>query len=346
MPTKKKSVEFDEGKKIWFDGKMVDWKDANVHVGIHALHYGSSVFEGIRCYNTKNGPAIMRLKEHMRRLSDSARICRMRVPFTIEQLEKAALETIKVNEWKEAYLRPLVFRGYHSLGVLPKDNPINVVIMSWYWGKYLGAKALNGVDVMVSSWNRAAPNTFPTMAKTAPNYLNSQLVKIESVAMRAELDPEKVAADELGYEQFDEGIALNTQGFVSEGSGENLFIIRDGIVYTPPAAAMILPGITRMCAITIMERDMGLKVVEANIPREMLYICDELFFTGTAAEVTPIRSVDRQAVGEVVAEKKLPFGGAYISRGKIGPITKELQERFLAIVKGEAPDKYGWLTHV
>lgn len=339
-------TEFDESKEIWFDGKFVPWKDATVHVGIHALHYGSAVFEGIRCYSTLQGPAIFRLKEHIRRLFDSSKICRMRVPYTIEELESACIESIRRNQWEAAYIRPLVFRGYSSLGVLPKFNPINVVILTWFWGKYLGSKAETGVDVIVSSWRRAAPDTFPTMSKSTANYLNSQLIKIESVAMRQGIDASRTANDEIGFETFDEGIALNTFGNVSEGSGENLFFVRDGIVYTPSISEGVLPGITRNCAITLLEQEMGLKVIETVIPRDMLYLCDELFFTGTAAEVTPIRSVDRLAVGEVVEELALPNESAYISRGKVGPITRELRQRFMDIVTGKAPDKYGWLTKV
>ncbi|MCX7836103.1 MAG: branched-chain amino acid transaminase [bacterium] len=339
-------TEFDETKEIWFDGKFVPWKEATVHVGVHALHYGSAVFEGIRCYKTVHGPAIFRLKEHVRRLFDSAKICRMRIPYSREEIENACIESIRRNRWEEAYIRPLVFRGYASLGVLPKNNPINVVIMTWYWGKYLGPKAETGVDVMVSSWRRAAPDTFPTLSKSMANYLNSQLIKIESVAMRNGVDKENSTKDVIGFETFDEGIALNVNGTVSEGSGENLFLVREGIVYTPSLAEGVLPGITRHCVITILEKEMGLKVVETSIPREMLYICDELFFTGTAAEVTPIRSVDRIAVGEVVEEVPLPNESAYISRGGVGPITKELRQRLMDIVTGRAPDKYGWLTKV
>jgi len=242
-------------------------------------------------------------------------------------------------------LRPLIFRGYSSLGVLPKHNPISVVVMSWYWGKYLGKKAESGVDVIVSSWRRAAPDTFPTMAKSAPNYLSSQLIKIESIAMRDGIDKAKTDADEIGYETFDEGIALDSFGFVSEGSGENLFVVRDGKVYTPQLSSALLPGITRISIMQLLE-DMNIPVIETNIPREMLYVCDELFFTGTAAEVTPIRSVDRQAVGAVAEEKPLPNNSAWISRGKVGPLTKELRSRFMEIVSGKAKDKYGWLTYV
>lgn len=346
MPTAKKTAtDFDESKKIWMDGKFVDWNKATVHIGVHALHYGSAVFEGIRCYNTAKGPAIFRLKEHVRRLTDSAKICRMHTDFTTDQIEKACIDSIKINKWEAAYLRPIIYRGYSALGVLPRHNPVNVAVMTWYWGKYLGKKAETGVDVMVSSWRRAAPDTFPTMSKSGANYLNSQLIKIESVAMRAEMDPAKVAADELGYEQFDEGIALDVFGYVSEGSGENIFLVRDGVVYTPPLGSALLPGITRNSVLQLLD-EMGVKVVEMNIPREMLYVSDEIFFTGTAAEVTPIRSVDRQAVGKPVMEKPLPDGSAYISRGKVGDLTKKLQKRFMDIVAGKAKDKYGWLTHV
>jgi len=304
---------FKEKGYIWMSGEFVPWKEAKVHVLTHALHYASSVFEGIRCYNTKRGPAIFRFHDHMIRLRDSAKIYRMELPFTVEELEKVTIELIHKNNLKECYIRPIVYRGYHSLGVNPFDCPVEVAIAIWEWGKYLGAEALEkGVDVMVSSWNRMAPNTFPAMAKAAGNYANSQLIKMEAVL--------------YGYS---EGIALNYQGTVSEGSGENLFVIKKGVIYTSSLDAAILPGITRDSVMTIA-KELGYEVKETHIPREMLYIADEIFFTGTAAEITPIRSVD-----------KIPVGS-----GTRGPITKHLQEEFFKVVSWEVEDKHGWLTPV
>jgi len=306
--------KFDETLKIWFSGKFVNWKDATIHVGSHVVHYGSSVFEGIRCYNTENrGAAIFRLKEHTRRLFNSAKIYRIEIPFTYEEVFNAQIEIIKVNKQKEAYIRPIVFRGYDSLGVHPGACPVECVIMTWAWGKYLGDEAINeGVDVRVSSWTRMAPNTFPALAKCGANYMNSQLIKLE--------------AAQDGYV---EGIALDAAGYVSEGSGENIFVIQDGILYTPPLGASVLPGITRDSVIRIAS-DMGFKVVEKIIPREMLYIADEVFFTGSAAEVSPIRSIDHIPVGA----------------GRRGPITERIQRRFFDIIEGKVEDPYGWLTYV
>jgi len=302
-----------EAKYIWMSGKFVPWKEAKVHVLTHALHYASSVFEGIRCYNTVKGPAIFRFREHLERLYNSAKIYRMDIPYPIEELEKVTLELIKRNELDECYIRPIVYRGYYNVGVNPFDCPVEVAIAVWKWGKYLGDDALEkGVDVMVSSWNRMAPNTFPAMAKASGNYANSQLIKMEAVIYG-----------------FAEGIALNYSGAVSEGSGENLFIIKKGIIYTPSLDAAILPGITRDSVITIA-RDLGYEVKETHIPREFLYIADEMFFTGTAAEITPIRSVDKILIGE----------------GRRGPITARLQEEFFKIVTGKVEDKWGWLTYV
>jgi len=306
-------AEFNENAKIWYDGKMVDWKEATVHVMCHALHYGSSVFEGIRCYDTKKGPAIFRLHDHIKRLFNSAKIYRMEIPFTIEQLEQACINIVKINNMRSAYLRPIAFRGYGRLGVDPKDTPVQVVVAALDWGKYLGDEAINiGVDVRVSSWNRMQSNTLPAMAKAGSNYMNSQLIKMEA------------AAD--GYL---EGIALTPQGLISEGSGENLFLIYGGKIITPPLFASILPGITRDSIITIA-RELGYVVEEQMIPREMLYIADELFFTGTAAEVTPIKSVDRILIGT----------------GKRGPITERIQKHFFGILTGDIQDKYGWLTPI
>lgn len=303
----------DEKGKIWFSGKFVDWKDATIHVMSHVIHYGSAVFEGLRCYDTAKGSATFRLQDHVRRLFDSAKIYRMEIPFTQKQVFEACLETVRVNKLKSAYLRPIAFRGYKTLGVDPRGIPIEVVIATLNWGKYLGDEAINeGVDVRVSSWTRIAPNTFPAMAKSSANYMNSQLIKLEA------------AAD--GYV---EGIALDAGGYVSEGSGENIFVIRDEKILTPPLGASVLPGITRDSVITLA-REMGYHVCEQLIPRELLYIADEVFFTGSAAEVSPIRSIDR-----------IPIGS-----GKRGPITEKLQRRFFDIIEGKADDPYGWLTFV
>jgi len=304
---------FDENTKIWFSGKFIDWKDATIHVMSHVVHYGSAVFEGLRCYETPKGAAIFRLKEHVHRLFNSAKIYRMKVTFTEEEVFNACVEIIKINGWKEAYLRPLIFRGYDSLGVAPGNCPIETVVGVWKWGKYLGKEALeNGVDVRVASWTRIAPNTLPALAKCGANYMNSQLIKMEALA-----------------DGYAEGIALDSSGYVSEGSGENLFVVSEGKVMTPPLGASVLPGITRDSVITLA-RDLKYDVKECLIPREMLYIADEVFFTGSAAEITPIRSVDRIIVGS----------------GKRGPITAKLQERFFAYLNGELPDKYGWLTYI
>jgi branched-chain amino acid aminotransferase len=304
---------FDETGKIWFSGKFVDWKDATIHVCSHVIHYGSAVFEGIRCYDTPKGSVIYRLQEHVRRLFDSAKMYRMPMPFTPEEVFKACVDTIKINGKPDAYIRPIAFRGYHSLGVDSRACPVEVVIATWKWGKYLGPEALEqGVDVCVSSWTRIAPNTFPPLAKCSANYMNSQLIKLEALA-----------------DGYAEGIALDKDGYVSEGSGENIFVIRDGCIHTPPLGASVLPGITRDSIIRIA-KDSGYRVDEQLLPREKLYICDEVFFTGSAAEVTPIRSIDRISIGS----------------GKPGPITLELQRKFFEIVNGEVEDKYGWLTPV
>jgi len=304
---------FDETLKVWFSGKIIDWKDANIHVASHVVHYGSAVFEGIRCYNTKKGAAIFRLKEHVKRLFNSAKIYRIHIPFTEQEVFDACIEIIRTNKQKEAYLRPIVFRGYDSLGVFPGKCPIECVILTWEWGKYLGDEAINdGVDVCVSSWTRIAPNTFPALAKCGANYMNSQLIKLEAMA-----------------DGYIEGIALDATGYVSEGSGENIFVIMDGKVLTPPLGASVLPGITRDSVIKIAG-EMDYEIVEQLIPREMLYIADEVFFTGSAAEVSPIRSIDRIPVGA----------------GTRGPITKKIQRRFFDIIEGKTDDPYGWLTFV
>ncbi len=298
---------------IWFNGELVPWDAATIHVLSHVVHYGSSVFEGIRCYATPTGPAIFRLKEHTRRLFDSAKIYRMPIPYTPEQINAGCKAVVAANKLESAYLRPVAYRGYGELGVDPRPCPVDVAIAALNWGRYLGDEALEqGVDVGVSSWWRIAPNTLPALAKVGANYMNSQLIRLE--------------AAEHGYS---EGIALDTQGFVSEGSGENLFLIRDGRIFTPPLSASVLPGITRDTVITLAA-DLGLEVVQERLPREALYIADELFFTGTAAEVSPIRSVD----------------GIQIGIGRRGPITEQLQTAFFDLINGEIADRWGWLEHV
>ncbi|HEX8851678.1 MAG TPA: branched-chain amino acid transaminase [Gemmatimonadaceae bacterium] len=300
-------------QKIWRDGQLVAWEDATIHVMSHVVHYGSSIFEGIRCYSTPNGPAIFRLREHMRRLLDSCKIYRMPIAHSLDDLVQASIDTVAGNELDACYLRPVVIRSGEQMGVFQTGIPIETFIIAWKWGTYLGHDALqNGVDVRVSSWRRAAPSTFPTLAKAGGNYLNSQLAKAE--------------ARQDGYS---EGIMLDTFGYVSEGSGENLFIVRDGTLYTSPLSSSILNGITRD-SVAQIARDLGYTVREQQIPREMLYVADELFFTGTAAEITPIRSVDRIPVGE----------------GKPGPITLAIQERYMGIATGRVPDAHGWLTMV
>ena len=300
-------------KYIWFNGELVPWENATVHVMTHALHYGSSVFEGVRCYNTPKGPAVFRLTPHTRRLFDSAKIYRMELPYSQAQISDACKAVVRENGLNSAYLRPLVWRGYGELGVIPLKNPVEVMVAAVEWGAYLGAEALeNGVDVAVSSWTRMAPNTLPSMAKAGGNYLSSQLIVME--------------AQRHGYA---EGIALDTNGNLSEGSGENLFVIRDGVIATPPLTAALLPGITRD-TIMILARELGHEVREQNLPREALYLADELFFTGTAAEVTPIRSVD----------------GITIGAGKRGLITTSVQKAFFGLFNGETEDKWGWLEYV
>ena len=303
----------DNHHRIWRDGKFVDWEDATIHVISHVVHYGSSVFEGIRCYATPEGPSIFRLADHMRRLADSCRIYRMPLEHSIETLVQAAIDTVAENELPHCYLRPVALRTGEQMGVLPTNVPLEVFIIPWTWGTYLGQEALEaGVDVCVSTWRRPAPNTFPTMAKAGGNYLNSQLSKME-----ARLD---------GYS---EGIMLDYFGQIAEGSGENLFLVRDGKLITSPISAGILNGITRD-SVARIARDLGYEVVEQVMPREMLYIADEAFFTGTAAEITPIRSVDRIPVGN----------------GKRGPITFAIQEQYMGIAEGRLPDRYGWRTMV
>ncbi|MDA0985995.1 MAG: branched-chain amino acid transaminase [Bacteroidetes bacterium] len=298
--------------KIWMDGKLVDWKDANIHILSHVVHYGTSWFEGIRCYATKKGRAVLSLDDHLSRLYNSAKIYRAEIPFSKKELHDAILETIRANDLPWCYIRPVVYRGYGGVGVIAEDCPINVSIIVWQWGKYLGADALEkGVDVCVSSWTRFAPNTMPALAKVGANYMNSQLIKMEAYAN--------------GYK---EGIALTSQGYVSEGSGENLFLVRNGVIYTPLLSDSILQGITRS-NIFKLAKDAGYEAKENVISREMLYIADELFFVGTASEITPIRSVDKITIGD----------------GKAGPITRKLQTLFFDVVEG-GNDKYNWLTFV
>lgn len=298
---------------IWFNGELVKWDDAQVHVASHVLHYGSSVFEGIRAYETEDGPAVFCLDAHIDRLFNSSKIYRMEVPYTKEEIKQAIMETIKVNEHKNCYIRPLIFRGMNGLGVNPNGCPVGVTIITMEWGAYLGPEAIEqGVDVGVSSWGRMAPNTFPAAAKIGGQYINSQLIAME--------------AARHGYT---EGIALDANGFVSEGSGENIFLVRDGVLFTPPLFSSILEGITRRCVINLAQ-DLGYEVREECIPREALYVAAEVFFTGTAAEITPIRSVDQIPVGA----------------GKRGPITKQLQEEFFGLSSGKLPDRHGWLTPV
>ena len=301
------------GDFIWYNGKYIKWNDAQIHIMSHVVHYGSSVFEGIRAYDTNNGPAIYRLKDHIRRLLDSARIYRMDIAWNVDQLCAACVETITKNNMGACYIRPVIFRGFGTFGVDPIPNPVETYIAIWEWGKYLGPEALeNGVDACFSSWNRMSPNTFPAMAKTGANYMNSQLIKMEAMAN--------------GYA---EGIALDANGFISEGSGENIFIIRDNKIYTPPISASILPGITRDTVIHILG-DLGYTVIETPVPRELVYIADEVFFTGTAAEVTPVRTID-----------KIPVGP-----GKRGPITQKVQEEFFSIFSGKRRVPADWLTPV
>ncbi len=302
-----------ESQWIWFDGQLVPWGEAKVHVLAHALHYGSSVFEGIRAYATPTGAAIFRLDAHVARLFDSCRIARMPIPYTPQQIADAIAETVSRNGLRSCYIRPLVFRGYEVLGVDPRACPVQVAIAAFEWGAYLGSEAIEqGVAVGVSSWRRMAPDTFPALAKIGGQYVNSQFIVME--------------ARDRG---FVEAIALDIYGYVAEGSGENLFLVHRGALYTPPLGASVLGGITRDSVITIA-RDLGYRVHEQLIPREMLYIADEAFFTGTAAEVTPIRSVDGQPVGE----------------GRRGPITERIQSEFFQITQGKVPDRYGWLRHV
>ena len=302
-----------KAKYIWMDGEFVKWDDAKIHILSHIVHYGSGVFEGFRAYKTNKGTAIFRLDDHIKRLFLSAKMYRMSIPHSLNELKKATVSLIKKNNLKSCYIRPLVYRGYETLGVDPNPCPIKVTIAVWEWGSYLGKGALDhGVDVMVSSWRRLAPDTMPAMAKAVANYMNSQLIKMEALAYG-----------------FTEGIALDVLGYISEGSGENIFLVRDGIIYTPSFGSSILLGITRDSVIKIANY-LGYEVREMRIPRDLLYTSDEIFFTGSAAEITPIRSVD-----------KIPVGN-----GKKGKITEKLQKELFAIINGKKKDKFGWLTYV
>jgi branched-chain amino acid aminotransferase len=303
-------MPFQTTSKIWHNGNLIPWEQANIHVMSHVIHYGSSVFEGIRCYRQPQGSAIFRLPEHMQRLLDSAKIYRMEMPFTLEELCAGAVELIEANGVAPCYIRPIALRGYGEIGVSPKGSPVEVYIANFPWGKYLPGNG--GADVCVSSWNRLAPNTMPALAKAAGNYMNSQLIHME--------------AEVNGYQ---EGIGLDVNGLVSEGSGENIFIVRNGVIFTPPLANSALSGITRDSVLTIA-RHLGMTVTEQPLPREVLYIADEVFFTGTAAEVQPIRSVDRIVVAD----------------GKTGEITKKIADEFFGIANGLKPDRFGWLTPV
>ncbi len=306
-------MSFSGTGKIWMNGSLVDWNDAKIHIASHVIHYGSAVFEGARCYDTPRGSACFQLDAHMRRLFDSAKIYRMEPTIDQATLTAAVLDTIRANQLKACYIRPLVYRGYSELGVNPFPCPVDAAILLWEWGAYLGKEALErGADVQVSSWSRAAPNTFPTLAKSSANYANSQLIKMQAIV-----------------EGYSEGIALDSFGYISEGSGQNLFVVRDEVLYTPPLSSAVLPGITRNSIVQVA-RDLGFTVREEVLPREMLYIADEAFFVGTAAEITPIRSVDKIVVGA----------------GRRGPITEAVQTAFFDIINGNTPDRHGWLTYV
>ncbi|NLK62087.1 MAG: branched-chain amino acid transaminase [Fusobacteria bacterium] len=302
-----------EAGKIWMDGEFVDCEDAKINILSHVVHYGTGFFEGIRAYKTEKGGAIFRLKEHTNRLYDSAKIYRTEIPYTKEEFNQAIIDTLKINNLEEGYIRPLIYRGYNKLGVNPFTCPVQAMIAAWKWGKYLGEEAMkDGVSVKISSWRRLAPNTMPTMAKASGNYLSSQLIKMEALVD--------------GYE---EGIALDYNGYVSEGSGENIFIIKNNIIYTPAMSGSALPGITRDAIVTVA-RDLGYDVREEGVPREMLYIADEIFLTGTAAEITPVSRVDKIKIGA----------------GERGPITEKIQTKFFSIVEGREEDKYNWLTYI
>jgi branched-chain amino acid aminotransferase len=304
---------FSNTLKVWMNGQIVDWADAKIHVATHVIHYGSAVFEGARCYKTPNGSAFFRLDAHIRRLYDSARIYRMDYAVDPDAFTQAVVDTVRANGLAACYIRPILYRGYHTLGVNPLPCPVDAAILVWEWEAYLGPDAQErGVDVRVSSWTRSAPNTFPAMAKSVANYANSSLIKMEAV-----------------IDGYSEGIALDPVGHISEGSGQNLFLVRDEVLYTPPYSASVLPGITRDSIITLAQ-DLGLTVKEQDLPREMLYIADEVFFAGTAVEITPIRSVDKIKIGN----------------GARGPVTARLQRAFFDYVGGAVPDRHAWLLPV
>ena len=298
-------------EQIWFNGNLIPWNDAKLHVMSHVVNYGSSVFEGIRCYQTDKGPAVFRLRDHMQRLLDSAKVYRMELDYTREELIHATLDLIVTNKVTPCYIRPIILRGYGTVGVDPTGSPIDVYIVNYDWGKFLAGED-EGIDVCVSSWNRLAPNTMPTMSKAGANYMNSQLVRMEALVN--------------GYS---EGIALDVSGYVSEGPGENIFLVHKDRLYTPPLANSVLPGITRNSVMHIAQ-DLGIPVHEQAIPRELLYLAEEVFFSGTAAEITPIGSVDKIKVGD----------------GKAGPITSAIRSEFYAIAHGKMEDRHGWLTPV
>jgi branched-chain amino acid aminotransferase len=300
-------------KSIWHNGRFIKWEDATIHVLSHVVSYGSSVFEGIRCYSTPGGPAVFRLREHIRRMIDSAKIYRMDLGYSAGELSQAMLELVRVNQMDACYIRPIALRAYGEMGVNGMKNPVDVYVACWSWGQYLGDAALaEGVDVCISSWNRLAPNTLPALAKAGANYMNSQLMKMEAL-----------------INGYSEAIALDKGGSVSEGSGENIFVVRDGKIHTPPLGASVLPGITRDTVLTLAGR-LGIPIVETIIPRELLYIADEVFFSGTAAEITPIRSIDRIQIGS----------------GRRGPVAEALQKEFFGVINGVRPDHEGWLSPV
>lgn len=302
----------DEGF-VWMNGSMVPWKEAQIHIASHVIHYGTCLFEGFRAYNTPKGTAIFRLDAHTQRLYNSCKMYRMEIPYTQEEFNHAVIATVKKNNLKSCYIRPIVYRGLGTLGVDPFPNPVDCAVLVWEWGQYLGETALEtGVDVRISSWQRMAPNTFPALAKSGANYMNSQLIKMEALV-----------------DGYAEGIALNVRGHISEGSGENIFIVMDGVILTPPLSSSILPGITRNCVKHLAD-DLGIPLREETIPREMLYIADEVFFTGSAAEITPIHSIDRIVIGT----------------GKRGRITKRIQDEFFAIINGKTKDRHQWLTYI
>ncbi|MCS7116085.1 MAG: branched-chain amino acid transaminase [Nitrososphaerota archaeon] len=300
-------------EKIWLNGRFVDWEDAKIHVLTHSLHYGVAVFEGLRCYKTEKGPALFRGKDHIRRLFDSAKIYMMKIPYSQDEILQAVKDTIRINKVVECYVRPIVYYGYGEMGLNPSKNPIDVAIAAWPWGAYLGEEGLiNGIRCKISSWRRIDGRIMPSKAKISGNYANSILAKLEAL--------------KCGY---DEAIMLNLNGTVAEGSGENIFIVKDGILMTPPLDSGALPGITRD-SVMKLARDMNLCVIEKDITREDLFLADEVFFTGTAAEITPIREIDNVTIG----------------RGTRGPITEALQKKFYEVVRGKDPKYYAWLDFI